>query len=577
VLRVVPTTWWRLGIWLLGIAIGLVSCVITFSDEGVGGIDTETVLVVLVGWSFMASGLVAWRRRPENRLGRLLFWLGLVWLTGQLLTEVPDAAVFTLGLLIADGWVVLFAFFLVSFPHGRLHRRSDLLLFVGPFALATMVLEVVWLLFLDLGDNPGNALLIWPHAEVANAVDWTQRVVIVAGTILLTGELLRRWWAGGPPLRRALLPVLAGAATIAIGSVSVIWDKVGGGRPRELTILLLATLVAVPLAMLFDILRARLAQSGVGDLLVEVGENPAPAHLRDALARVLRDPSLTLAYWLPEYETYADLDGHPVELCAGPGRAWTTVDRSGRRVAALCHDSSLLESPALLDAVGAAAGMALDNARLHAELQARLEELRGSRVRIIEAAQSERRRLERDLHDGAQQRLVSLSLDLGLLETRLGDDPAAKETLEKARSEVAQSLAELRELARGLHPAVVTGHGLEVALESLVARAPLPVRLTVDLDERLPEPVEVAAYYLVSESLTNMAKYARASSATVSVERAGDELVVEVADDGVGGADTDGGSGLRGLADRMEAFGGTLRVWSPPGAGTRVRGEIPCA
>jgi signal transduction histidine kinase len=210
-------------------------------------------------------------------------------------------------------------------------------------------------------------------------------------------------------------------------------------------------------------------------------------------------------------------------------------------------------------------------------LHASVEELRGTRERILEVAQSERRRLERDLHDGAQQRLVTLGLDLRLLESRLGSDPEARHSLEQARRELSLSLEELRELARGIHPAIVTGRGLAVALEGLVARAPVPVQLDVDLDGRLPEAIEVAAYFLVAESLTNVAKYAHASAARVHVERANGHLVVDVDDDGVGGASPAGGSGLGGLCDRVEALAGSLAVTSPAGDGTRVHAEIPCA
>jgi signal transduction histidine kinase len=196
---------------------------------------------------------------------------------------------------------------------------------------------------------------------------------------------------------------------------------------------------------------------------------------------------------------------------------------------------------------------------------------------VIEAGQRERQRLERNLHDGAQQRLIALSLELKLLEQRLKSHPDAKAGLDRARREIAVSLEELRDVARGIHPAVLTGHGLEVALQSVAARAPVPVRLVIELDGRLQEPLEVAAYYVVSESLANVAKHARATSATVDVNQNGGEIVVEVVDDGIGGADTERGSGLRGLADRVEALGGRLRVWTPVGGGTRVRAEIPCA
>jgi signal transduction histidine kinase len=213
---------------------------------------------------------------------------------------------------------------------------------------------------------------------------------------------------------------------------------------------------------------------------------------------------------------------------------------------------------------------------LHAELRARLDELRGSRARIVEAGQTERKRLERNLHDGAQQRLIALSLELGLWEEGVQGDHEASRRLESARREIATSLEELRDVARGLHPAVVSGHGLEVALEQLAARGPVPVRLKVAVGTRLPERLEVAAFYLVSESLANIGKHANATSATVEVSRNDGQVVVEVVDDGIGGADTELGSGLRGLADRVEALEGRLRIWSPKGGGTRLRAEIPC-
>ncbi len=260
----------------------------------------------------------------------------------------------------------------------------------------------------------------------------------------------------------------------------------------------------------------------------------------------------------------------------GSGRATTLIDRDGAHMAALLHDPELEDEPELLAAVGAAAAIALENGRLQAEQKAHLEELKGSRARVIEAGQKERQRLERNLHDGAQQRLVALSLELKLLERELADDPEAATRLDRARTEIAASLDELREVAHGLHPAVLSGHGLEVALESMAAHSPTPVRLTVTLEGRLPEPIEVAAYYVVSESLANIGKHARATSVSVDVSRADEVVVVEVVDDGIGGADTEHGSGLRGLADRVEAHGGRLRIWSPAGGGTRLRAEMPC-
>jgi signal transduction histidine kinase len=332
-----------------------------------------------------------------------------------------------------------------------------------------------------------------------------------------------------------------------------------------------------PVAFLIGVLNARLSRWSLADLLVQLRANPTPADLSAALAGALGDRSLMLVYWLPEYASWADAHGARVQLPSpDSGRAARLIERDGAPIAALIHDPSLADEPQLLDAVTAAAGIALEKERLQAELRARLEELRGSRERVIEAGQRERQRLERNLHDGAQQRLIALSLELRLLEDRLAGDPDSARRLDQARREIALSLEELRDVARGIHPAVVSGHGLAVALESLTLRAPVPVRLRVDIDDRLPERLEVAAYYVVCESLANIGKHAHATAASIEVTREDGLLVVEVLDDGVGGADTERGTGLRGLADRVEALGGRLRIWTPAGGGTRIRAEMPC-
>ena len=331
-----------------------------------------------------------------------------------------------------------------------------------------------------------------------------------------------------------------------------------------------------PLAFLAGLLDARLAKASVGELLVQLQANPAP-DLRELLAQALRDPSLSLIYWLPQYGSWADQEGNSATLPEpGGDRGVTLVKHNGEQVAALVYDASLGDEPELVEAVGAAAAIALENGRLEAELRARLQELHGSRTRVVEAQQNERRRLERDLHDGAQQRLVALALELGVLAEQANSDPTTQTRLKRARGEVAQSLDELRDVARGLHPAVVSGHGLAIALESLVAVTPLEVHLKTAGLPRLPEHLEVAAYYVVAESLTNAAKHAQASQITVDVSVVDNTLIVEIVDDGIGGADSERGTGLRGLADRVEAQNGRLRIWSTAGQGTRVRAEIPC-
>jgi signal transduction histidine kinase len=566
----------RLALWPVGLAAGIGVFALVLSSDGRADLDVTAVLIVLSGWSFIASGLIAWGHRPESRLGPIMACVGLSWLVSRILVLADSSPVHTTGIWLGDLWVVIFAFFLVTFPHGRLTAKRDYAL-IAPFFIAVVPLELLWLLFWASEEGPENALLTWRSEAVAADVDAIQRALIAGGSVVLTGVLAARWLIASPAFRRVLTPILVGAVAILLGSSITVLAKVTEPSP-VLQWVVLATTCAVPLAVLAGMLRARLARSGVGDLMVELREAPAPGALRDALARALHDPSLTLAYWVPEYDTYVGADGLPTQLPPpGSGRVATLVERGGSQIAALVHDESLADEPELVGAVSAAAGIALENERLQAELRARLEELRGSRARIVEAGDSERRRLERNLHDGVQQRLVSLLIELRLAEASTSGGGEESRFLSAARDELAQALEELREVAHGIHPAILSDHGLAVALESVAARAPLPVELRVGLEERLPEPVEVAAYYLVCEALSNVAKYAQASVVSVEASRVDERLVVEVADDGIGGANTSGGSGLRGLADRVEALGGRLRVWSPAGGGTRIRAEIPCA
>jgi signal transduction histidine kinase len=295
--------------------------------------------------------------------------------------------------------------------------------------------------------------------------------------------------------------------------------------------------------------------------------------VREMLAESLGDRSISVAYWLPDREKFVDEQGRDVMLPEpGSGRAWTAVERDGRRVAAIIHDAALDTSAELVEAAAAASSMALDNERLRADLQARVEELRLSRYRIMEAGDAARRRIERNLHDGAQQQLVALAIDLRMLKARLKDD-----AIDDLSERLASALAELRELARGIHPAILTDRGLAPAISSLAERATVPVDVTIDLpDERLPAPVEAAAYFLVAEALTNISRYAEATRAWVEVKLEPEALIVLVVDDGVGGVDPSvGGGGLRGLDDRVATVGGTLEIESPLAEGTRLKARLP--
>src|SRR3954468_18528867 len=505
------------------------------------------------------------------------------WPTALRLSDA--AAVLTVAQVVSNAWFIIFTLLLVTFPSGRVSGRLDAALVWSVFVV-TVPLQVAWLLFLPA---PGNVLVAWPDQGIADAIDGTQRIVFLVVVTVLAVALVRRWLRGSRPLRRGLSPVLAGALAAVLFGLIVLLQKLG--QPlRTAADAFFVVFAAVPLVFLAGMLRSRLpragrggvlrprlARSAVGDLLVDLREPAAHGALRDALARALGDPSLEVAYWVPEYAGYVDADGRSATLPKdGRAQVATLVERRGTSVAALVHDASLRDEPELVGAVCAAAGIALENERLRADLRARLEELRGSRARLVEAGDAARRRLERDLHDGAQQRLVSVSVALRLVATRLGPETEEALLLAGAREELRSSLTELRDLAQGIHPAVLSDHGLAVALESLAARAPLPVRLEADLPARPPARVEVAAYYLVTEALTNVAKYARASQATVNLSLSAGTLVVEVADDGAGGADPRRGTGLRGLADRVEALDGRLQVTSRPGEGTTIRADLPC-
>ena len=377
-----------------------------------------------------------------------------------------------------------------------------------------------------------------------------------------------------------LAPLLLAAIAVALRAVfEVVFTFVDAPFAYEyLFWWQIVAFAALPGALLAGLVRSHLARATVGDLVVQLEKTP-PDGIRDALAKGLGDSTLEVVFWLPERRTYVDSTGDSVELPAdGRGRVVTRLEHDGEPLAALVHDASLLDEPELIEAGAAAARLALENARLSAAVQAQLTTVKESRARIVAAGDDERRRIERDLHDGAQQRLVALALELRTAHRKLDGttDPELDRVLTAAVGELQLAVDELRELARGVHPAILTDDGLAAALESLVLRTPVPTVLENAPAERFAPEVEATAYFVACEALANVVKHAGATKATVSAAVHGGQLVVEVADDGVGGARAVNGSGLRGLADRVEAVDGRLRIESPASGGTRVIGEIPC-
>ena len=794
------------------------------ADRGLFGL----ALAVLVGVAFVSAGIVAARRRPENRTGTLMILTGLTWFLAGL--EASDEPVlFTAGWVLDPLAIALLVQLVLAFPSGRLGTRVERVLAGGVYVVA-LGTSSGYLLFADLHSEcangcPDNVLLVTANDTAAHVV---LGVASAAAAVLASGivvVLVRRWRHATPALRRALAPVFAAGGTstalVAANLAFQATDAPGNGAVRWAVLL---SVLAVPAAFLLGLLRSRLATAVVGRLLTETPETPTQEQAQEGLRRALRDPTLELAFWLPEREVYVDPAGQPFTIARDDSRVATPIDAEGEPLAIVVHDSALVDEPDMLRGVLAAAKLALQKDRLQAELRARLAELqrerdfvatvvnsapaffcvldlegrierfnttleqvsgladddsvrgldfwdvfpladaaeavreaiesraegelehewrsadggsrivswrltplpeakllvsgadvtdrrraeeevkrharflsevgdstpalmivaddRGrlgpdalnravvelfgydstevadelfweifavpeqrsefveivraaadghpplehdsvwvtkegelrdvawsctlmpdivegtrillvsgqditerkryeqelfrSRARILEAGDAERRRLERNLHDGAQQRLVSLSLALRLAQNRLPEDvEGVREILSAAAAELLVALEELREIARGLHPAILSDRGLPAALDALAARSTVPVALHVLTEERLPDKVEAALFYVAAEALTNVAKYAQATEAHVRLHLVRDAVVIEIEDDGVGGADPSRGSGIHGLVDRVESLDGRLDVRSAPGGGTIVRAQVP--
>jgi signal transduction histidine kinase len=578
----------RRALWALG-GIGLlvlVGQVILLSEAQF--LDDQGIWIALdivIGSGFVGVGLFAWDRRPENRVGPLMVATGFAWFIAVGGNTEP-ALLFTLGNLLQNLFVATAIHLLLAFPSGRLESNFDRWLVRLSYAITVFGFLPVMLTFdpsTELSNAPTNLLLIEHHPDFA--MDWIHGLDVVGITLLsvVVVRLVGRWRSATPPMRRVVTPLfLAGGMLMTLLAALLLVSLLDLSKQLGMNGYYVALIPfgLVPYLFLASLIRARMLRGGaVGELVSTIGRSVPATELRDALARALNDPSLDLAYWLGEEDGYVDARGRPVEVpTAGSRRAVSDVQLNGRRVATLVHDPLLLDDPELVDAVGAAAALALEKERLDAELRAKVEALRESRSRLLAVGLAERRRLERNLHDGAQQRLVSLALDLRLARSAIDDHDAdrARDLLDGAGGELERALEELRELARGIHPAVLTDRGIDSAVEALAGRTPLPVEIDRRLGERVAEPVELAAYFVVSEALTNVVKYASASRATIRLERENGHVRVEVTDDGIGGADASMGTGLRGLADRISVLGGKLEVASPPGRGTKVIAKLPC-
>ena len=517
------------------------------------------------------SGLLLMRLRPGNRTGLLLVIAGMCWTVGGI-RAYGNPLAFGVGQCFDGSQDLVLAHLLIAYPTGRLiQRRLRLLVGLGYSIFLLNVLKTITL------PLPGgaNAFGFWRAPCVHTALQTAADVAGGLYALIALAIIGSRWLRATESGRRVLGPVLAVALALAgTDLVDQVVQAISSTEPDSVFFPPLVARLLIPLAFIYGLERERFEQVAVGDLVLKL-DSAGRETIQDALARALRDPSLRLGYRLADRDAYVDALGNEIALPADDGpETVTLIERGSECLAAIVHDRALLEQPQLVASVVAAARLALDNERLQAQLRSQLHELRASRARLVRAADSERRRLERDLHDGAQQRLLALGLALNLLHGRQ-TDPDATALLADAETELIEALRELRELARGIHPAILTDQGLAAAARTLAARSPVPVEVTAN-GARFPPPVETAGYYLIAETLTNIAKYSRASHASISIAGDNGLASIEVQDDGVGGADPSRGSGLAGLADRIGALNGRLAVDSPIGGGTTITVEIPC-
>jgi signal transduction histidine kinase len=516
----------RLCLWPAGAAVGIAAEWVYFGWDDWG----EWLPDLATGWTLIACGLVGWARRPESRSGPLLAATGFAWFAANLLGD--EALYLHRGPLIH---------LTLTYPAGRLASRLDRV------AVA-------------IGYGAALVPAIW-SSDIAT-------FVLCALFVLTAGRGQARAVGRERRTRQAAFGATAFVSAVLAGSAAVRL-AVPTAELTDATLLVYeAALCTLAVALLVGLVMQPWTRTRVADLVVDLGQTGSGT-LRDALAEALGDPTLEVGYWLGE--RYVDGAGRPLALPPSESnRKVTRVDRDGEAIAVLVHDAAVLDDPGLSDALARAARLAAANARLQAEVQVQVGELSESRRRLVHAGDEERRRLERRLHDTVERRLAGLAGTLEHARPRATGTAA----LRRVQEQLDLALDELRDLAAGLHPGGSEHGGLSAALAALAERCPLAVDLHV-ADVRVDEEVERATYFVCSEALANIIKHASASNAAISVgERVG-SLHVEIGDDGVGGAVLGAGSGLAGLADRVETLGGTLALESPPGGGTRLTVELP--
>jgi signal transduction histidine kinase len=575
----------RLGVLPIGIAFGLGA---EWTRLAADWPMPWVIADALPGMAILVAGQYAWARRPEDRIGPLMVLTGFAWFVGTYGVS-PDPVIGRLGYAFQGYYDVLLVWLVLAYPTGRL-RRPILRLVVTTGFVVLAIRSAGRLAWFGLSTGYDLADPLEVERYVADlsrldSLDTVGRVLLTTLSLVAVGLVARRLLGATRADRRVAGPVLLGGVAIGVATLVETGVLLSAGSFAERAsawgvshALTTGTAILVPVGFAVGLARGRLGRAAVADLVVELGRRPEDLTLRDLLAGALGDPSLVVGYPAGTGTSpFVDDAGLDVVLPApdDPHRGTTRVEGDDGTLAVLVHDRAIIAQAEPVRSILAAARLALENERLAATVHRQLEEVQASRARIVAAEIAERRRVERDLHDGAQQRLVTLAVALQVARghVRGGEGEAA---LEDASEQLRLALRDLRELSRGLHPQVLSEDGLASAVDALLERSPVPVSSEV-VSHRYQPAVEAAAYFVVAEALANLVKHAEASSARVTIREAAGRLSVEVSDDGRGGADARGGSGLSGLADRVAAAGGRLRIESPPGAGTTVHADIPCA
>jgi len=535
------------------------------------------LVFLIVGIGYVETGIALAKRRPDSRVGFLLVVAGLLWLAHGL-RRSSQPGLFTIGLALTHAYNPVLLQLALTIPAGRLRGRTDRALVVAVYVYFATVNLAGWLIVdprrLLEGIAPRNVMSIANAPDVWHRLQPVLTTVGLALGLIVLGVLILRFARGSPLYRYAFAPMwFAGLAKV---TGNLVWlGAVWLPAVWAYAAFLLGS-ATIPVAAAVSLVRSRPRATAMTRVVREFGQDhPDAAELRESLRRSTADPTLDLLRFDEAEGRLVTLFGTPSELPRGPARVATALRREGRDIGVLVHDAALADSPEVLHAVQRMAALVLDNEQLLERVNRQLDEVRQSRRRIVEAGDAERARIERNMHDAVQQRLVAAALVLRRAE-RAASVALVSELLHQGTEGVETALRELREVVRGLHPPVLVERGLPGAIESICERSTVAVHMRAELGTRqLPAAAAITAYYIAAEAVTNVEKHAAASCVTIGLRVEDEKLVLTVDDDGIGGALFVVGGGLAGLRDRVEAYGGNLAVRSVLGLGTQLKVAIP--